>query len=258
MAGFSCVDFSKLNKNAKEITDPGESGDTFRAILDYAKRYRPAVIILENVDGAPWDLIQAVWENDREGIRKHFSKGSDDTTAAKQAFEDFWGEDDLAYAAIWVRVDAKNYYVPQTRTRRYMLCLNRSLFSSPEEADQAVQEWKRYMVALERKASAPVEAFLLAEDDPRLQHAKDEMSKTGKLRRETDWEVCLGRHEDYRSKEKLGFSRPILQWTNDGCAKACSFFWSDWILAQVERIWDTVEISYLRNAARGYDAFYKS
>ena len=146
--------------------------------------------------------------------------GADNTD--ESGFESFWDEEDLAYSFCWVRVDAKNYYIPQTRTRRYMICLNRRLFASVDQADEAAQQWKHCMVALERKASAPVEAFLLPEDDPRLQYAKDEMSKTGKLRRETDWEVCNGRHEDYRAKEQLGTSRPILNWTNDGCAKASS------------------------------------
>ena len=257
VAGFSCVDFSKLNKKAKELTDFGESGDTFKAILDYAKHYRPAIIILENVDGAPWDLIESIWKNDRVSIRKHLGVDGADNTD-ESGFESFWDEEDLAYSSCWVRVDAKQYYIPQTRTRRYMICLNRRLFGSVDEADEAAQQWKHCMVALERKASAPVEAFLLPEDDPRLQYAKDEMSKTGKLRRETDWEVCNGRHEDYRAKEQLGTSRPILNWTNDGCAKASSYLWTDWILSQVERIWDTVEISYLRNAAKGIDSFYKS
>ena len=256
VAGFACVDFSKLNKKSKKITDIGESSDTFRSILQYARRYRPKIIILENVEGAPWDLIRAIWAKDKEFMCDYFKANAD--SAQARFYIDFWDDDDLAYAAEWQRVDAKHYYIPQTRTRRYMICLDRSQFPSPELADEAAQEWKRCMVALERKASAPVEAFLLSEDDPRLQHAKDEMSKTGMIRRETDWEVCMGRHEDYRAKEKLGTSRPILEWTNDGCAKPCGYVWTEWTLSQVERIWDTIEISYLRNAAKAIDSFHKS
>lgn len=244
------MDFSKLNKKGKKLTDSGESGDTFRAILEYAKKYRPAMIILENVDSAPWALIQAIWQNDPEKLLN-----KEDATGL--GLDTFWDDDDPAYSAIFHKVDAKNYYIPQTRTRRYMICLDRRLFSSLELADEAVQDWTRYMVALERKASVSVEAFLLPEDDPRLQSAKDEMSKTGKPRQETDWEICNGRHEAYRAEEKLGISRPILNWTNDGSVKASSYLWTDWTFSQVERIWDSIEISYLRNAARGYDAFFK-
>ena len=248
VAGFSCVDFSKLNKHTKTLADVGESGDTFRAIFQYAKRYRPAIIILENVDGAPWKLIEAIWKDDRPIIRKE----------TKGGFEDYWLSGEVPYSAGWVRADAKNYYIPQTRIRRYMICIDPLRFASFDEADQAVLDWKTYMVQLQQRASASVEAFLLVEDDPRLQYAKDEMSKTGKMRRETDWELCIGRHEDYRTREELGTSRPILNWTNNGCAKASSYLWTDWSLSQVERIWDTFDISYLRNAAKGMDSFYKS
>ncbi|KAL2052512.1 hypothetical protein ABVK25_007072 [Lepraria finkii] len=37
IAGFSCVDLSKLSRWNKKLTDLGESGDTFRSILRYAK-----------------------------------------------------------------------------------------------------------------------------------------------------------------------------------------------------------------------------
>ncbi len=255
VAGFSCVDFSKLNKNAKQLTAIGESGDTFRAILQYAKEYRPAMIILENVEGAPWELIKAIWESDRAYVQAWVESvgGGQDT-----GLDTFWETEDVAYSAVYQKVDAKDYYIPQTRTRRYMICLDRCRFSSRELADTKTEEWKSHMIALERRASSPVEAFLLPEDDPRLLYAKDEMSKTGNIRRETDWEVCMGRHEDYRTQMQLGTSRPILEWTNDGCAKASSYIWTDWILSQVERIWDTIEISYLRNVLGDRDSWYKS
>lgn len=257
IAGFSCVDFSKLNKKAKKLTDIGESGDTFRAILEYAKQYRPAVILLENVDGAPWDLIRATWENNSEFIEEYF-ENIDGGEATAQGFNSFWDDDDPGYSAGWQRVDSKNYYIPQTRIRRYMICVDRLRCSSVEEADDRVRDWKTCMVALERKASVSIDAFLLTEDDPRLQCAKDEMSKIGKPRQERDWEVCHGRHEAYRAKEKLGTLRPILNWTNDGSAKVSSYIWPDWTLKQPERIWDSIEISYLRNAAKGIDSFHKT
>ena len=47
---------------------------------------------------------------------------------------------DLAYSSCWLRVDAKQYYIPQTRTRRYMICLNRRLFASVDQADEAAQQ----------------------------------------------------------------------------------------------------------------------
>lgn len=259
IAGFSCVDFSRLNKNAKKITDVGESGDTFRAIVNYARKYRPAVLILENVDSAPWDFVKAIWENDRELVVDHYLKKTKGDKEESEQQADAWVDDnDIGYSAVWHRVDAKHYYIPHTRTRRYMICLDRHRFPSIEAADQAAQDWKTYMVALERKASVTAEEFLLPDDDPRLQRAKDEMSKVGKPRKITDWALCNGRHELYRSKSKLGTGRPILNWTNDGAAKPCSYIWTEWILSQVERVWDSIEISFLRNALKGMDSFFKS
>ena len=256
IAGFSCVDFSKLNKKAKKLTDIGESGDTFRAILDYAKYYRPAVIILENVESAPWDLIKAIWRKDSEYIDAYF-KDIEDGEATAKGFNSFW-DDEPGYSAGWVRLDSKNYYIPETRIRKYMICVDRRRHSSVEAAEQEVLDWMIFMKALERRASVSIDAFLLTEDDPRLQCAKDELSKIGKPRQERDWEVCHGRHEAYRAKEKLGTLRPILNWTNDGSAKVSSYIWPDWTLRQPERIWDSIEISYLRNAAKGIDSFHKT
>lgn len=44
IAGFSCVDFSRLNKMGKKLTDTGESSDAFRATLMYARKFRPVVV----------------------------------------------------------------------------------------------------------------------------------------------------------------------------------------------------------------------
>ena len=49
VAGFVCKDLSSLNSRKKTIDDQGETGDTWRAIYFYAKRFQPAVVLLENV-----------------------------------------------------------------------------------------------------------------------------------------------------------------------------------------------------------------
>ncbi|CAF9942626.1 MAG: hypothetical protein ALECFALPRED_009865 [Alectoria fallacina] len=87
-----------LSKNSKKLTDNGESGDTFRAIARYARNYRPAVIILENVDGAPWELIRAIWENDHEPIEECFERLNSGEDATEQGLDAFWDDDDPAYS----------------------------------------------------------------------------------------------------------------------------------------------------------------
>ncbi|KAK5239810.1 hypothetical protein LTR16_011481, partial [Cryomyces antarcticus] len=89
VAGFSCVDFSALNNRSKDLDDRGESGDTFNAVLAYANKWRPSIVVLENVSNAPWDDIQELLEK-------------------------------IDYACAWQRVDTKDYYLPQTRRRGYL------------------------------------------------------------------------------------------------------------------------------------------
>lgn len=55
-------------------------------MLYWIKKHRPKVVIQENVLGAPWEQIEGTYA-------------------------------DIGYAARWVRLDTKKYYIPHTRTR---------------------------------------------------------------------------------------------------------------------------------------------
>lgn len=35
------------------------------------------------------------------------------------------------------------------------------------------------------------------------------------------------------------------------------FAWIDWASAQVDRVWDLMDISFMRAASKGYDSTYK-
>lgn len=227
IAGFSCVDFSRLNSWTKKLEDKGESGDTFRAILQYADKYRPPIIVLENVNGAPWQAIKEVWQT-------------------------------YDYAAEFIKLDTKQYYIPHTRQRVYMICIDTRKLGS---ADASVTEWVSLMQNFERPASSSIESFLLKEDDPRVQTAREQMAKGSRgedrAPREVEWTKCQGRHEDYRASLQLGTGKPITAWVNRGSCKTPEFAWHEWNKKQVERVWDTLDMSYLRNAAKGFDSFFK-
>lgn len=251
IAGFSCVDFSRLNQWPKNLGDIGESGDTFRGILKYAMRYRPRVIILENVMSAPWDELQAIWRNDVEFLEKK---------TKREWKNKIWTEaDDKAYAAHFVTVDTKNYYLPQTRQRGYMICIDRQ---QCDTADEDVERWGELMVALRREASSPVEAFLLNSEDARLHRAREELTGSSRTKSKTsrvvDWTLCQARYQRYRTEKDLGHARPITNWVNGGSCRAPDFWWLDWTRVQVERLWDTFEICFLRNALQNIDPRYKS
>lgn len=229
VAGFSCVDFSRLNTSRQELSKKGESGDTFRAVLNYAIEKRPALVVLENVLGAPWDEIAEYW---------HEVAG---------------------YAAMYVKVDTKQYYIPHTRQRGYMLCIDRKRL---QRSSDSVLEWGKLMATLQRPASSPVEAFLLPEDDTRVHLAREEMIKSAngeeKSGRDVDWTLCQGRHQNYRAEHHLGTKKPLTRWQQGGSSSFPDYAWIDWNKAQTDRVKDTCDLSYLRSAKRGYDLEFKT
>lgn len=117
------------------------------------------------------------------------------------------------------------------------------------------------MTEFERRASSSVEAFLLDEDDPRVVRAREEMSRSGRgqtgRRTESDWTACHARHLKYRALEEVGRKRPLMKWEDGGSCKPPEYMWREWALGQVERVWDTIDIAWLRNLKRGFDHQYK-
>lgn len=250
VTGFSCVDFSGLNDNKKTMEQFGESGDTFFAMRDYARVFRPKIIILENVQSAPWPKIG-----------NYMSA--------------------IGYSCKHMLVDTKDYYIPHTRQRGYMMCVDmyedikkdkrskgeRKLVKDLKFAEYlkkfygkaGLNTYARRMKDFERPASSSVEAFLLDVDDPRVVQGRMELSTNSRseTKRSVDWTRCQGRHEDYRFALGLGSRRYLTNWEDGGTMTPRDSWWADWWKSQVERIWDHMEMSYLRALARGYDIEYK-
>ncbi|KAI9440567.1 hypothetical protein H4582DRAFT_2110717 [Lactarius indigo] len=225
IAGTSCVDYSNLNNEKKDIEQGGESGRTFHGMLDWVKKHRPPVVILENVCGAPWPAVVKKFE-------------------------------DAKYSAKSIRLDTKAYYVPHTRTRGYMMAVNAQSSSIPTK-------WVDRMASMKRDASCTLDAFLLPSDDPRIHQAREKLvqesynaldRRTGR----TDWGRCESRHQRTRLEEALGSKRPLTNWDESGAVKMLDYGWADWVSGQVERVWDLMDISLLRSAVLGVDPAYKS
>lgn len=244
VAGTSCVDFSRLNSKSLKLADKGESGDTFRALVDYIVKYRPPMAILENVQSAPWDEIKAILTNNMQGLDNR----------CRQAFSDVWEADDKAYAAEMVQLDTKDYYIPQTRQRGYMIAIDRERH---EDADMAVKVWAQKLVALQQKASSPVESFLIGDAATPDSFGSSALAKK-KPRAEVDWDTCMARYQQYRSEFGLGSQRPLTHWVGGGSCTGPDHWDLEWVRSQVERIWDTLEICHLRSAQRGFDDCYKT
>ena len=231
IAGTACVDYSNLNKKKKDIEDNGESGDTFRAVLAYAKLWRPRMLILENVFNAPWDEMMRMYEA-------------------------------VDYDVGGVLVDTKAFYLPQTRQRGYMLCLDRHTFG--KKAADAVRTWEKTMSKLRRPASSPVTAFLLPYDDPTVLRSRNLRARQALMNdttREVDWSKCAIRHVQYRREKGIGNSRPYTSWQESGSLTVPDYADRDWHARQVERIWDMLDCSMLRKALPtegNYDAQFKT
>ncbi|VDC03470.1 unnamed protein product [Peniophora sp. CBMAI 1063] len=225
VAGTSCVDFSPLNNKKKTIKDDGESGRTFRGMLEWARKHRPPIIILENVKGAPWSEI-----------KRHM--------------------EDMGYSAEHRNLDTKQFYIPHTRQRGYLIAVDRVNSPIP-------QRWQELVGKMQRPASVVLDAFLLQSDDPRIHREREKLvqaSYNTDTRRagRTDWVRCETRHHRVRLEEELGSKRPFTNWGEGHATKLPDFAWTDWGKAQVERVWDLLDISLLRFAKEGVDPSYKS
>ncbi|OAX36134.1 hypothetical protein K503DRAFT_826618 [Rhizopogon vinicolor AM-OR11-026] len=225
VAGTSCVDYSNLNNEKKTIDGGGESGRTFHGMMSWVTNHRPPLVILENVCSAPWDRVKEYFE-------KH------------------------GYSAEHIKVDTKQYYIPHTRMRKYLLAVDKRGSSMPAK-------WKDLVVnKLKRPASSTLDAFLLPSDDSRIHQARQLLvrdsggsdTRTGR----TDWTRCESRHARGRDEEELGQKRPLTGWEQGGICRLPDFAWQDWGVRQVERVWDLMDISLLRSAKIGVDPSYKT
>ncbi|KIY49972.1 hypothetical protein FISHEDRAFT_40207 [Fistulina hepatica ATCC 64428] len=222
VAGTSCVDYSNLNNRKQDIESKGESGETFRGMMRWVGRHRPPLVVLENICNAPWDKVV-----------NYFA--------------------DIGYTARQARVDTKNYYIPHTRTRGYLVAVHDGDSSIPDM-------WHDWVFRkLPRKASSTLDAFLLPSDDPRIHRARQKLVGENYLKEDKkkshEWSRCESRHARARQEEALGNKRPLTAW-EEGTLP--DFAWGDWAINQVERVWDLMDISLLRSAKKDADPCYKT
>ena len=270
VAGFACVDFSRLNSQRKALNvsatdfgkarsasntgtsaedddgpymrgvdeireEGGESSRTFRAIAKYARDYRPPIILLENIKNAPWIQIKEVFEG-------------------------------LGYSVDYVILDTKWYYLPQTRQRGYMICVSHRQAGmlggmSDETATMAVQQWVNTMKALRRRASSPVEDFLLPRHSPLLARALEEairdQASGPTIKKEIDWAKCLGRHKRFRTELHVGDKTPYTDW-NSGKSRMPEYALASWGKHLPARVKDVLDILALASATNNYDFEFKA
>ncbi|CZT44976.1 uncharacterized protein RSE6_05240 [Rhynchosporium secalis] len=240
IAGFCCDDFSHLNNRRKNLNANGESGDTFFAILEYADKYRPKMIILENVIKTPW-LDAKVPHNDK--------KGPNPTIGLDKHFEN------LDYVVCFMMLDTKQHYLPQTRQRGYMVCV---LNDDPQHSTHLkflAKEFPELVNKLKRPASVPMEALLFNFDEPLLNSTGREEGDVKKKRGAWAWEKCKLGHQEYVLKHGLGSLRPVTHWEANGSKLLPDFYKQTTVFTN--RTMDCIDIAHLRNILlKGIDDRY--
>ncbi|KAL3480708.1 hypothetical protein BJX99DRAFT_266140 [Aspergillus californicus] len=251
IAGFSCVDFSALNNHRKTLDEKGESGGTFWSIIRYAVTYRPRLVILENVKTAPWEKIAQHWN-------------------------------EIDYFAIHADVDTKAFYLPQTRERGYMFCVDRRCMRdsdsesrnkedgmTKDEEKEYLRAWSETFAQFKRPASSPAGMFLLSAEDRRLESIERDMAGrittlalSARSRTTVNWARYQVRHQSYRLNQGLGHRRPVSKSQDDGTCRMPDFSWQTWVKSLPERVWDTIDVNFLRKlvdggGSEGYDMNYK-
>lgn len=227
IAGTVCKDYSSLNQHPKKFGQAGNSYDTLTGLTGYARRHRPKIIILENVEEAPW------WD-----FRQHLGK--------------------IGYEGVAIKVDTKNFYLPQTRQRGYLVAFDtRSFPSSKFDIKKALDKWKDFMWSFQQRATSPFPDFLVPDDDPYLYQVKAGFLSSG-IPKDQPWDACRHRYVKARVEKQYGMLRPMTRWQTNGTCVFPDFGWAAWARKQRERIWDTLEIEYLSKAGdRDYDQHYK-
>ncbi|KAK1060563.1 hypothetical protein LTR33_012888, partial [Friedmanniomyces endolithicus] len=177
VAGTSCVDYSRQNAHRKGIADGGESGQTWYGALAYCKAIRPKMIIFENVQSADW-----------ESMLRHYCA--------------------IGYDCEGVFIDSKDYYIPHTRQRGYMICFDSRRLGKSGSSAGLGKRWSNLMDKFKRRASSSVSDFLLPADQVIMrQHTRDD-----EVLREVDWAQCEIRQMQYRQSQGLGIARPVTHW----------------------------------------------
>ncbi|KAJ2998058.1 hypothetical protein NUW58_g439 [Xylaria curta] len=197
----------------------GESSYTFLSTVCYVNRHRPKMVVFENVTGAPWGIMSGLF------LRA------------------------AGYEAIHTLVDTKEYYIPQTRTRGYVVAIDCHVFGN--SARQILDEWKILMNSLKRAPSAPVRDWLLSPHDPLTVRARQDESEKAvshglNTGRDSQWDRSRMRHTRVRRLFNLGDGRPLTAWGLGGIERPYDRIDKLVIKGQNNRSQDFIDIISLR------------
>ncbi|KAL2149184.1 hypothetical protein VTH82DRAFT_8532 [Thermothelomyces myriococcoides] len=208
----------------------GESARTFFAAIKLITIIRPKLVILENVYNAPWGMY------------------------TEQIFPR------ICYVAGFVRLDSKDFYLPQTRQRGYLVAVDAARIGTGN-ASEIIRRWKQSIPNYQRPASVPASVFLRPADDPATMQARADMKN--KSSSNSEWALCSLRHADVRQKHGIRrddnpFSLKAMRNSRLVFAAYPSHSWMEFWEGQSARVVDFMDIAFsaLRNVS--VDLAYKT
>lgn len=218
VAGSACVDYSALNSLPRSFGEKGESYDTMKGISRYCRRHKPAVVILENVKGAPWSSICEYWYHKN------------------------------GYDVVVMQVDTKDFYIPQTRQRGYLVGFNRERAKAAGfSTERGLRDVLHFCGRLQQRASSPYTDFIYKNDSAENERARRMVETSTTINtKEQDWSSCRHRYANLRVQYQFGDARPYTAWRENGTSQPPDQVWMPWMRKQVPRIQDTLEIGYMR------------
>lgn len=143
-----------------------------------------------------------------------------------------------------------------------MFCADKESIGKIGLAEEDMQRWTEILGQFKRPASSPAGMFLIDADDRRLEKIEKDMaakiaSSASAARATVNWDRYQVRHQSYRLNQGLGYRRPVSKSQDDGTCRMPDFAWQTWVKSLPERVWDTIDVNFLRKLVEGYDMNYK-
>lgn len=178
-----------MNSYRKTLEDMGQSGATLRGCLDYVERYRPRVVILENV--------YAIDRADQHGL--------------KQVNIVMEGLRARGYSAGYALCNSCDYYVPQVRHRIWMWGYRVTTHSPGSDPVQQSQTREKAMNA-SKLVNPRVQELLREMEEPCALHFNDLLLDDSDPRVQEDFRSMIGRGKNGDKEDGKRSDKVKLTW----------------------------------------------
>ncbi|KAL2110760.1 hypothetical protein VUR80DRAFT_742 [Thermomyces stellatus] len=182
--------------------------------MKYVLKVHPKLVLLENVNTAPWKNI------------------------ADQYFPM------AQYHARYVSVDSKDFGVPQTRLRGYCVAADWKHYGA--DAAKIVEEWAKIVQAIAPHTQIPLEKLLLYPGDRAVREMEIPIERGSCREPSAKATMCNMRHRDARELFFLPDLNPMTGLDERGTCKPDDRIFGGWIQKQGARVCDLLDISWMR------------